>query len=106
MCSGHLVPGRKEGFDSPALCYTACHMARELCLDLRRRVRAELDKFINQRTTIKRKESKGLSRPKQIKCMTYVGLEDTLRQVPTSDRIERLEISRREIFERIRAARG
>lgn len=82
------------------------HVARELDIDLRARLRAELDRFINQRSTIKRRESKGLSRPKHIKCMIYVGLEDTLRQAPTSYRIGRLEISRREIFERIRAVHG
>lgn len=97
---------RKKGFDGPALCYTACRRARDLCTDLRARLRAELDKFINQRTTIKGKESKVLSRPKHIQRLTYVGLEATLRQAPTSGRIERLEISGRGIFERIRAVRG
>lgn len=81
-------------------------MARELCLDLRARLRAELDKFINQRTAINRRESKGPRRTEHIKCVIYVGLEDTLRQVPTSYRIERLEISRKEIFEIIRAVHG
>lgn len=78
-------------------------MARELCIHFRVRRRAELDKYINQRTTVKREKPKGLSRPKHIKCMIYVG---TLRQAPTGYRIERLEISGREIFERIGAVHG